>query len=197
MPEDSAPGATSRTRRDGRGFRGRLRQHQTQASQNEAQGTSRYELPTGLGCGALLSSRFEPPGDVRTVMRVLYLVFNEGYSGDVDLAAEAIRLTRQLTALVDEPEVHGLLALMLPHHARRRGSTRPDRSIVPLADQDRTQWDTAAHRRGNRRQAHDQPGGVRSNGQPMRWARLQAVGKRRQVSRWRGDFPLRAGSHDA
>jgi predicted RNA polymerase sigma factor len=137
------------------------------------------------------------PGDVRTVMRVLYLVFNEGYSGDVDLAAEAIRLTRQLTALVDEPEVHGLLALMLPHHARRRGSTRPDRSIVPLADQDRTQWDTAAHRRGNRRQAHDQPGGVRSNGQPMRWARLQAVGKRRQVSRWRGDFPLRAGSHDA
>src|SRR5947209_6075904 len=41
------------------------------------------------------------PGDVRTVMRVLYLVFNEGYSGDVDLAAEAIRLTRQLAALVD------------------------------------------------------------------------------------------------
>ena len=45
------------------------------------------------------------PGDVRTVMRVLYLVFNEGYSGDVDLAAEAIRLTRQLAALVDDPEV--------------------------------------------------------------------------------------------
>ncbi|HEY6531020.1 MAG TPA: sigma factor, partial [Acidimicrobiales bacterium] len=51
--------------------------------------------------------------DVGTVMRVLYLVFNEGYSGDVDLAAEAIRLTRQLAALVDDPEVHGLLALML------------------------------------------------------------------------------------
>src|SRR5207237_639972 len=60
------------------------------------------------------------PGDVRTVMRVLYLVFNEGYSGDVDLAAEAIRLTRQLAALVDDPEVGGLLALMLLHHARRR-----------------------------------------------------------------------------
>jgi len=59
------------------------------------------------------------PGDVRTVMRVLYLVFNEGYSGDVDLAAEAIRLTRQLAALVDDPEVQGLLALMLLHHARR------------------------------------------------------------------------------
>src|SRR5215213_55401 len=82
------------------------------------------------------------PGDVRTVMRVLYLVFNEGYSGEVDLAAEAIRLTRQLAALVDEPEVQGLLALMLLHHARRRSRTRPDGSIVPLADQDRSQWDT-------------------------------------------------------
>jgi predicted RNA polymerase sigma factor len=82
------------------------------------------------------------PGDVRTVTRVLYLVFNEGYSGDVDLAAEAIRLTRQLAALVDDPEVHGLLALMLLHHARRRSRTRPDGSIVPLADQDRSRWDT-------------------------------------------------------
>jgi predicted RNA polymerase sigma factor len=75
-------------------------------------------------------------------MRVLYLVFNEGYSGDVDLAAEAIRLTRQLVALVDDPEVGGLLALMLLHHARRRSRTRPDGSIVPLAEQDRGQWDT-------------------------------------------------------
>src|SRR5437764_3285336 len=82
------------------------------------------------------------PGDVRTVTRVLSLVFNEGYSGDVDLAAEAIRLTRQLAALVDDPEVHGLLALMPLPHARRRSRTRPDGSIVPLADQDRRQWDT-------------------------------------------------------
>jgi predicted RNA polymerase sigma factor len=81
------------------------------------------------------------PGDVRTVMRVLYLVFNEGYSGDVDLAAEAIRLTRQLAALVDDPEIHGLLALMLLHHARRRSRTRSDGSIVPLTDHDRSQWD--------------------------------------------------------
>ena len=85
----------------------------------------------------------ERPGDVRTVMRVLYLVFNEGYSGDVDLAAEAIRLTRQLASLVDEPEVHGLLALMLLHHARRRSRTGPDGGLVPLAEQDRTRWDTA------------------------------------------------------
>ncbi|MEN3271736.1 MAG: hypothetical protein V7636_497, partial [Actinomycetota bacterium] len=81
------------------------------------------------------------PGDVRTVMRVLYLVFNEGYSGDIDLAAEAIRLTRELATLVDEPEVHGLLGLMLLHHARRRTRIRPDGSIVPLAEQDRAQWD--------------------------------------------------------
>jgi DNA-directed RNA polymerase specialized sigma24 family protein len=63
------------------------------------------------------------PGDVRTIMRALYLVFNEGYSGDVDLAAEAIRLTRQLAVLLDDPEVHGLLALMLLHQARRRSRT--------------------------------------------------------------------------
>ncbi len=83
------------------------------------------------------------PGDVRTVMRVLYLVFNEGYSGTVDLAAEAIRLTRQLAALVDDPEVAGLLALMLLHDARRDSRTRDDGSIVVLAEQDRTRWDTA------------------------------------------------------
>lgn len=82
------------------------------------------------------------PGDARAVMRVLYLVFNEGYSGEIDLAAEAIRLTRQLAAVVDDPEVHGLLALMLLHHARRTSRTRADGSIVPLADQDRSRWDT-------------------------------------------------------
>jgi RNA polymerase sigma factor (sigma-70 family) len=83
------------------------------------------------------------PGDLRTVMRVLYLVFNEGYSGDVDLAAEAIRLTRQLAALADEPEVQGLLALMLLHHARHRSRTGEGGRIVPLADQNRSQWDAA------------------------------------------------------
>jgi RNA polymerase sigma factor (sigma-70 family) len=87
-------------------------------------------------------SRLDRLGDVRTVMRVLYLIFNEGYSGDVDLAAEAIRLTRQLASSVDDAEVHGLLALMLLHHARRRSRTGPDGRIVPLADQDRRLWDT-------------------------------------------------------
>ncbi|MFD3873208.1 RNA polymerase sigma factor, partial [Streptomyces sp. NPDC058623] len=86
--------------------------------------------------------RLDRPGDVATVLRVLYLVFNEGYSGDVDLAAEAIRLTRQLAAAVDHPEAAGLLALMLLHHARRAARTAPDGSLVPLAAQDRGRWDT-------------------------------------------------------
>ncbi|NHC44251.1 RNA polymerase sigma factor [Motilibacter aurantiacus] len=86
--------------------------------------------------------RLDRPGDVATVLRVLYLVFNEGYSGDLDLAAEAIRLTRQLAAGVEHPEVAGLLALMLLHHARRDARTAPDGSLVPLAAQDRTRWDT-------------------------------------------------------
>lgn len=88
--------------------------------------------------------RFDTPGDVATVLRVLYLVFNEGYSGDVDLAAEAIRLTRRLSLAVEHPEVRGLLALMLLHHARRAARTAPDGSLVPLAEQDRSRWDTGA-----------------------------------------------------
>jgi len=84
----------------------------------------------------------DQPGDPGTVLRVLYLVFNEGYSGDVDLAAEAIRLTRQLAAVTDDPEVGGLLALMLLHHARRDARTGADGRLVPLARQDRTRWRT-------------------------------------------------------
>ena len=83
----------------------------------------------------------DSPGDLATVLRTLYLVFNEGYTGEVDLCAEAIRLTRQLAALTDHPEVHGLLALMLLHHARRSARTAPDGSLVTLPEQDRTLWD--------------------------------------------------------
>jgi RNA polymerase sigma factor (sigma-70 family) len=87
---------------------------------------------------------FDTPGDLATVRRVLYLVFNEGYTGDVDLAAEAIRLTRELARLrPDDPETSGLLALMLLHHARRPARRRDDGTLVPLADQDRSLWDTA------------------------------------------------------
>jgi RNA polymerase sigma factor (sigma-70 family) len=85
--------------------------------------------------------RFDQSGDVPTVLRVLYLVFNEGYSGDVDLAAEAIRLTRQLAATTSHEEVAGLLALMLLHHARRPARTGAGGRLVPLAEQDRGRWD--------------------------------------------------------
>ena len=86
--------------------------------------------------------RFDEPGDVATVLRVLYLVFNEGYSGEVDLAEEAIRLTRQVRSMTDHEEVSGLHALMLLHHARRAARTTPDGALVPLAEQNRSRWDT-------------------------------------------------------
>ncbi len=89
----------------------------------------------GLGAG---SAR-----DLGRVLRVLYLIFNEGYHGEVDLAAEAIRLARQLTTAADDPEAIGLLALMLLHHARRASRFAQDGSLVTLEDQDRSLWDTA------------------------------------------------------
>jgi RNA polymerase sigma factor (sigma-70 family) len=85
----------------------------------------------------------DQPGDLRTVLRVLYLIYNEGHTGKVDLATEAIRVTRQLAAAVDDPEVAGLLALMLLHHARRAARTDSAARLVSLAEQDRSQWDTA------------------------------------------------------
>jgi RNA polymerase sigma factor (sigma-70 family) len=83
---------------------------------------------------------FTTPGDVAVVLRVLYLIFNAGYGGRVDLAAEAIRLTRLLTRESNEPEVAGLLALMLLHHARRTARTDADGAMVPLDEQDRSLW---------------------------------------------------------
>jgi RNA polymerase sigma factor (sigma-70 family) len=87
--------------------------------------------------------RFDRPGSVEAVLRVLYLIFNEGFTGEVDLAEEAIRLTRQLARATDDPEVDGLLALMLLHHARRRARVTSQGALVPLPRQDRGLWDTA------------------------------------------------------
>ncbi|MGC0143977.1 RNA polymerase sigma factor [Pseudactinotalea sp. Z1732] len=92
---------------------------------------------------ALRGKRLNEPGDLRTVLKVLYLIFNEGYDGQVDLAAEAIRLTRQAAAASEEPEVAGLLALMLIHHARRATRHSVGGDLIPLAQQDRSAWDTA------------------------------------------------------
>jgi len=83
------------------------------------------------------------PDRLDAVLAVIYLIYNEGYSGRVDLGAEAIRLGRVLVALMpDEPEAHGLLALMMIHHARRRARFS-GQDLVLLADQDRSLWDHA------------------------------------------------------
>jgi RNA polymerase sigma-70 factor (ECF subfamily) len=82
------------------------------------------------------------PDRLAAVLAVVYLIFNEGYSGRGDLASEALRLGRALAELMpDEPEVHGLLAIMLLHDSRRAARFR-DGDMVLLADQDRSLWDT-------------------------------------------------------
>ena len=96
--------------------------------------------------------RDELPERLEPVLAVVYLVFNEGYLATAsdtlvraDLAREAIRLGRLLaTLLPDEPEVLGLLALMLIHEARREARTGPAGELVPLEEQDRSRWDGAA-----------------------------------------------------
>jgi RNA polymerase sigma factor (sigma-70 family) len=99
-----------------------------------------------------LSSPDQLADRLAAVLRVVYLIFNEGYAATtgtellrVDLAEEAIRLGRVLhEALPDEGEVAGLLALMLLVHTRHRARTAADGSLVPMAEQDRSLWDRAA-----------------------------------------------------
>jgi RNA polymerase sigma-70 factor, ECF subfamily len=95
------------------------------------------------------------PERLKTVLTVIYLVFNEGYhasSGDhlyrPDLAQEAIRLGRLLQELLPHAEVLGLLALMLFHHARRATRISPEGDLLLLEEQDRRQWDATLIREG-------------------------------------------------
>jgi len=141
-------------------------------------------------------SEAELPDRLHAVLAVVYLIFNEGYaasSGDhlvrEDLSAEAIRLGRLLTELMpDEPEVRGLLALMLLVDSRRAARTSSDGALVLLADQDRAQWDDELIEEGRaivrdclRR---DQPGpyqiqaainAVHSEGRPTDWVQIKQL----------------------
>jgi RNA polymerase sigma-70 factor, ECF subfamily len=101
-------------------------------------------IPYQIPARADLSDRLD------AVLRVVYLVFNEGYSASAgasvtrhDLSAEAIRLGRLVVELLPEPEAIGLLALMLLHESRRDTRTSPEGDLVLLADQDRSRWDRA------------------------------------------------------
>lgn len=90
------------------------------------------------------------PARIESVLRVIYLIFNEGYAATsgaeltrADLSAEAIRLGRLVAGLMDDPEVKGLLALMLLHEARRESRVDAAGDIVLLEEQDRSRWDRA------------------------------------------------------
>jgi len=91
------------------------------------------------------------------VLRVVYLVFNEGYAASSgasltrhDLSGEAIRLGRLLVELLPEPEARGLLALMLLHESRRTARSTPSGELILLEDQDRSLWDRALIEEGSR-----------------------------------------------
>src|SRR5262249_12072372 len=97
----------------------------------------------------------ELPQRLDSVLRVVYLVFNEGYSASsgssvtrVDLSGEAIRLGRLLVDLLPEPEAIGLLALMLVHESRRAARATPDGELILLSDQDRSLWNRDRIREG-------------------------------------------------
>lgn len=111
----------------------------------------------------------ELPSRLPPVLRVIYLMFNEGYSAsegqtltDVSLSSEAIRLAALLSRLVPQPEVFGLLALMLLHDARREARQDPQGDLIPLDEQDRSLWDRDQIAQGRqwllRAMAHPGPG---------------------------------------
>jgi len=115
------------------------------------------------------------PDRLPPVLAVIYLVYNEGYGGGrVDLAAEAIRLGRLLAVLMpDEPEAHGLLALMLLQHARRAARFDGSGDLVLLSDQDRSLWNADMIAAGRRRL--DRAIGLRGRGLYVMQAAIDSV----------------------
>jgi len=113
------------------------------------------------------------PERLAAVLAVVYLVFNEGFGGRDELADEAIQLGRALVDLLpDEPEVHGLAAMMLLHDSRRAARYR-DGELVVLADQDRSLWD--ASRIGAGRSELDRAVGLGGDGPYVLQARIAAA----------------------
>ena len=118
-----------------------MAQRISRAKQRIRETGASFTMPVGAERGERL----------RSVLHALYLMFNEGYATTTgarvargDLSTEAIRLTRMLRAsLPEDPEVAGLLALMVLHDARRPARTGPAGGLVPLAEQDRSKWDAA------------------------------------------------------
>jgi len=137
----------------------------------------------------------ELPDRLQPVLTVLYLIFNEGYAASTgpllrtDLSAEAVRLTRALADLMpDEPEVLGLLALLLLTEARRPARVGPSGELVTLAEQDRTRWDreliAEGHELVRRCLRRDRPGpyqiqaainAVHTDGPATDWAQVLAL----------------------
>jgi RNA polymerase sigma-70 factor (ECF subfamily) len=119
------------------------------------------------------------PDRLAAVLAVVYLIYNEGYGGRLDLAAEAIRLGRLLAQLMpDEPETHGLLALMLIHHARRAARFQGE-ELVLLEDQDRSLWDAQEIAAG--RQALDRALALKGRGPYVLQAAIASLQSERPI----------------
>jgi RNA polymerase sigma-70 factor (ECF subfamily) len=123
------------------------------------------------------------------VLAIVYLIFNEGYGGHVELAGEALWLARALAELMpDEPEAHGLLALVLLHDSRREARVR-DGELVLLEDQDRSLWDAAQIEQG--RAALARALALRGDGPYVLQARLAALQSEQPI-----DWPAIVAVHE-